>query len=143
MALMDILDAARLVNAGIAGITTAYQTVPERPPEDDDLPSIIQEPVAGDVTWLVSQERIDHRWYIDVLVKRDGDLQAEYEALIGYLTPVIAAYRSQQNLGLSNVYAVEPVSYTVLTLSVLQASYCALRIEMHAREKYAVTLSVA
>lgn len=138
---MDILDASRAIAAGVSGIVVAYQTVPEKPPEADQLPAVIQEPIAGDIAWTVSQEVIDHRWYIDVLVKRDGDLQAEYEAILEYLTPMVAAYRAETTLGLSGVMAVHPANYQVLLLSVLQASYCALRIEMHAREKYAVSLS--
>lgn len=143
MSLLAILGASRNVVAGVTGIVSAYKLVPEKPPGADKLPAAIQQPIEGEIVWAVSQEHVTHRWYLDILVSREGDNQTEQASTLALLPLVIAAYRTEMTLGLgaSGVRNCRPLSYEIVTLSIWQETFNAVRILMQAEEKYGVTLS--
>lgn len=147
MSLLEILGASRDVVAAVSGIQSAYRLVPEKAPVDDAttvrLPCAIQEPLEGDVLLANSQRHIVHRWYLDILVGRDGDTQAEQAAKITLLPLVIAAFDTHMGLGMAEqgVRNCRPLRYEMLTVSLFDQAYSAVRITMQAEEKYAATFS--
>lgn len=143
MSLAAILEASRDVVKTVTGITSAYVLLPEKAPDNAKLPCAIQEIVEGDVVWAVSQEHLTHRWYLDILVSRAGDMQAETANKITFVPLVIAAYRTQMALGLgaSGVRNCRPLRYESVQLSIFDATYNAIRFHMQCEEKYGVTLA--
>ena len=141
MSILAILDAARDVVADVSGINSAYRLTPERAPSGTQLPAAIQEPFEGDVLWGTSQEHIIHRWYLDILVSREGDTQTEQAATLTLLPLVITAFQTNQALGLagSGVRNCRPLKYEIVTISMWQETFSAVRITMQAEEKYGVT----
>lgn len=143
MSLLDVLAGSRDVVAGVTGIESAYKLLPEKAPDSTQLPAAIQSAVDGDVMWATSQEHIVHRWYLDILVSRDGDMQAEQTETLALLPDVVAAYRTNMALGLGaqGVRNCRPLRYEVLQVAIFQTTYNAVRLHMQAEEKYGVTLS--
>jgi len=141
MALLDLLEAAQVVAKGVSGIQTAYRLIPEKPPTGAMLPAVIQTPVDGDIAWVGGLEIWTHRWNLDVLVARAGDVQGEYAAVLPYLASMVAAFRTNSTLGLATVYACQPVRYEVLALSAFGETYAGIRLSMTAKEKFAASFS--
>jgi hypothetical protein len=141
VSLLAILEGSRAVVAAVTGIASAYQLTPEKAPAGLKLPSAVQEPFEGDVLWGTSQEHIIHRWYLDILTSREGDNQTEQGITIALLPLVIAAYRTNQALGLaaSGVRNCRPLKYEMVMISMWQETFSAVRITMQAEEKYGVT----
>jgi hypothetical protein len=143
MSLAAVLEASRDVVKAVSGITSAYVLLPEKAPPAAVLPCAIQEVVEGDVVWAVSQEHITHRWYLDILTSRAGDMQTETASKIAFIPLVIAAYRTQMALGLgaAGVRNCRPLRYESVQLAIFDATYNAVRFHMQCEEKYGVTLA--
>ena len=125
----------------VPGIVAVYRLLPEVAPSDSRLPAAVQTPLAGEVGYAASLRIVTHRWRVDVLVDRAGDLQTEYGAAVGLIEPVLAAYEANTTLGIVGCYDARPVGYEFVLVTHWQQAYLSLRFTMAAKSKAGVTMA--
>lgn len=141
-----IIAASATVAGTIAGVEKVYDKVGEIPPTDgaNDLPAILQSITGvdlpqGRITTLNGHEQVDHYWYLDLLIGRSGDIHAEQEAAMPFIPLVLAAYRSNFNLGhrliVDRCY---PQTFRTITLSFGDQAFFAIRFLMHCKTNWTV-----
>ena len=144
--ILGILDASRAVVAGVAGVNSAYVLTPNQPPSDASLPAAIQtifDQALGEseITYTASQEQVDHEWYLDLLIKRSGDIQDDAKDALPFIPLVLEAYRENLTLGTSAVRDCHPRSYQIVGVTHGTNTYLAVRFRMVAKAKTAVALN--
>jgi|SRR6188768_2331093 hypothetical protein len=144
--ILGILDASRAVLAGVAGINSAYVLSPNQPPTDASLPAAIQTVFdqalsESEITYTAAQEQINHEWFLDLLIKRSGDIQEDARDALPFIPLVLAAYREHLTLGTNVVRDCHPASYQIVGLTHGTNTYLAVRFRMSAKAKTAVALT--
>lgn len=144
--ILGILDASRVVVSGVAGVNSAYILTPNQPPTDASLPAAVQtifDQGLGEsvITYTASQEQVDHEWYLDLLIKRSGDVQDDAKDALPFIPLVLEAYRENLTLGTAAVRDCRPRSYQIVGVSHGTNTYLAVRFHMMAKAKTAVALS--
>jgi hypothetical protein len=139
--LAQILAGSQTVLDGVTGITTVYRSLPENAPADARLPAAVQQPLSGDVGYAASLRIVTHRWRVDVLVDRAGDIQTETGAAIALIEPVLAAFEANTTLGIAGCYDARPEGYEVVLVNHWQQAYLSLRFTMAAKSKTGVAMA--
>jgi len=139
--LARILAGSQALLATVPGIVAAYRLLPEVAPADARLPAAVQTPLAGEVGYAASLRVVTHRWRVDLLVDRAGDLQTEYGAAIGLVEPVLAAYEANTTLGIDGCFDARPVGYEFVLVNHWQQTYLSLRFAMAAKSKSGVAMA--
>lgn len=139
-----IMNAAGAIAATIAGVQKLYEKVGEIPPDDVNLPAILQSVTGADlpparIVTLNNHEEFHHYWYMDLLVERAGDIYAEQDTALPFIPLVTAKFRANFNLG--NRLIVDrcfPESYRVVVITAGANQFLGIRFLMHARTNWAV-----
>jgi hypothetical protein len=138
--LTQVLAGSQAALDTVAGIVAAYRLLPENAPADTRLPAAVQTPLSGDVGYTAGLRVVTHRWRVDVLVDRDGDMQGNLGAAIALIEPVLAAYEANTTVGLANVYDARPIGYEIVTVAHWQQTYVAVRFTCTAKVKLGVAM---
>lgn len=142
-----ILLAAAAVVEDVTGIVAVYDRAGEIPADDDALPAVLQHVAAPDlepagIEYLTGQRVIWHRWYLDVLVDRGGDLYAEQVAAFPFVERIISAFQANIHLGQPAIVArCLPQSYQLVVLTAGEQSFLAVRFLMECRTKTGTSYS--
>ena len=139
--LAQCLTASQGILKNVGGIVAAYKLLPENAPTDVRLPAAVQTPVRGDLSYTPSLRQLVHRWRLDILVDRAGDMQGDLSAAIAFVEPIVAAYEANTTLGLSGVFDARPESYEVVQVQHWQQSFMAVRFVITCKVKTGVTVS--
>lgn len=144
--ILGILDASRAVVATVTGVNSAYVLTPNQPPADASLPAAVQTIFdqalsEADIQYTASQEQVDHEWFLDLLIKRSGDIQDDAKDALPFIPLVLEAYRQNLTLGTAVVRDCRPRSYQIVGLTQGTNTYLAVRFRMQAKAKTAVALS--
>jgi hypothetical protein len=144
--ILGLLQASRTVVATVPGIVAAYVLTPTIGPDALKLPAAMQHVAIDDVepteiSYTASQEQVDHRFVLDVLVKRSVDLRADQEAAMPFIPLVLKAYRENAKLGEPIVQYCQPINERMLTVTLGKETYFAIRFQMAAKLKQGVTIN--
>ena len=139
--LLQCLTASQTVLDSVSGIVAVYRLLPENAPTDVRLPAAVQMPLRGDLGYTPSLRVLSHRWRVDVLVDRAGDLQGDIAAAVAFVEPVIAAYEANTTLGLSGVFDARPESYEIVQIQHWQTTFLAVRFTVACKVKTGVAIS--
>lgn len=135
------MTASQTILRGVSGIQAAYRLLPENAPTDVRLPAAVQMPLTGVLSYTPSLRVLSHRWRVDILVDRAGDMQGDLAAAVAFVEPVIAAYEAQTSLGLPGVFDARPESYEVVQVQHWQQSFMAVRFTLSCKVKTGVTIN--
>lgn len=141
MALLTILQEMADVMNAVSSVGIAYPKPPQVAPTDANLPAAIPDSPSGEIVWGASHDDRRHEIVWDLLVKRGDDLSAQFAAIVPVLEDVLAAFRTQQTLGLSYVYECRPTGYEITGISYAGESFLGASITFAVKEKTAVTFS--
>ena len=139
--LTQILAGSQAVLDTVAPIVAAYRLLPENAPGDGRLPAAVQTPLAGEVAYTGGLRIVTHRWRVDVLVDRAGDMQTESAAAIALIEPVLAAYEANTTLGVAGCYDARPTGYELVLVQHWQQAYLAVRFTLSAKSKLGVSMN--
>jgi hypothetical protein len=138
--LAQILAGSQAVLDTVPGLVAVYRYLPEMAPGDGRLPAAVQAPLAGDVAYTGGLRVVTHRWRVDVLVDRAGDMQTEYGAAAALVEPVLAAFEANTTLGVAGCYDARPTGYELVLVQHWQQAYLAVRFAMSAKSKLGVAM---
>jgi hypothetical protein len=139
--LLECLTASQTILKNVSGIVAAYRLLPENAPTDVRLPAAVQLPLRGDLSYTPSLRQLVHRWRLDVLVDRAGDMQGDLAAAVAFVEPIVAAYEANTTLGLAGVFDARPEAYEVVQVQHWQQSFLAVRFTVACKVKTGVTVS--
>lgn len=139
--LLQCLTASQTILDGVAGITAVYRLLPENAPTDVRLPAAVQMPLRGDLGYTPSLRILTHRWRVDVLVDRAGDIQGDLAAAIAFVEPVVAAYEANTTMGLAGVFDARPESYEIVQVQHWQTTFLAVRFSLACKVKTGVAIN--
>ena len=135
------MTASQTILRNVSGIQAAYRLLPENAPTDVRLPAAVQLPLTGELSYTPSLRVLLHRWRVDILVDRAGDMQGDLGAALAFVEPVIAAYEANTTLGLSGVFDARPVAYEIVQVQHWQQSFLAVRFTVSCKVKTGVTIN--
>jgi hypothetical protein len=147
--LKGMISAAATIAGTITGIQRTYDKAGEIPASDAHLPAIVQTITAPDlppirVEHMISQQAVNHYWYMDVLINRGGDLYAEQDAALPFIPLILAKFNANIDLGYPTFVAMcKPESFRFVILSHGDQAFFTLRTLMHCRGKSAVDYTAA
>jgi len=147
--LAGMMAASATIAATIVGIQHVYDKAGEIPADAIDLPAILQNATAPDlppatIERITSQQAVVHHWYLDVLVKRTGDLYTEQAAAFPFIPLVLEKFRANIALGYP-LYVAEcqPQNYRFVITTHSDQSFFTVRFLMRCRGKAAVSYTDA
>lgn len=143
MATLDVLDAVRDVADQVTGIVSAYRLWPEKPIPDNRLPAAVVslERERQGFIELAGLERWEWPVRIDILVKRDGDIQTEQGLVIPLLEGFIEKTRGNANLSGDGAFHAN-VFWDIRQVSAYQNIYLAAVIQTTVEQHFEVSSQI-
>ena len=138
----DIYTAMAAVFNGVTSVGVGYPRPVEVSIKDANLPAAVPEMVEpSDITWGTSHDSRIHQIPWVILVARGGDVSTQLDVVAPVLEDCLAAFQTNQRLGLSYVYSCQPTGYEIGGYQHMDSSYIGARVMFAVKEKTAVTFS--